>query len=97
MYEVELTPRARDDLRSFRKHEQQEILDNIQQQLPHEPLNETRNRKPMQPNDTAAWELRIRHFRVLYTVDTIVRVVEIQRVGEKRGSLFFFRGRKEEL
>jgi mRNA-degrading endonuclease RelE of RelBE toxin-antitoxin system len=97
MYTIELTPRALADLRWFRKHEQQEILDTVRQQLRDEPTKKTRNRKPMAPNATAEWELRIRHFCVLYTVERVVRIVEIQRVGEKRGNRFFFRGRQEDL
>ena len=84
-------------MRWFRKHEQQEILATIRVQLTYEPLVETRNRKPMRPNAIAEWELRIRHFRVLYTVDTAVRIVEIKQVGEKRGNRFFFRGREEDV
>lgn len=51
----------------------------------------------MRLNSMATWELRISNFRVLYDVDEQIRIVEIQRVGEKRRSDFFFRGRKEDL
>ncbi len=51
----------------------------------------------MRPNDVADWELRVGNFRVLYDVDEQVRIVEIQRVGEKRGSRFLFGGREEEI
>jgi mRNA-degrading endonuclease RelE of RelBE toxin-antitoxin system len=97
MYDIELTPQATDDLRWFQTHEQREILGTINQQLRYEPLTKTRNRKPMRANETADWELRIRHFRVLYSVEAIVRIVEIQRIGEKRGNRFFFRGRQEDV
>jgi mRNA-degrading endonuclease RelE of RelBE toxin-antitoxin system len=97
MYDIELTPQAIDDLRWFRKHEQQEIVETINKQLRYEPVKQTRNRKPMRPNEIAEWELRIRHFRILYSVDTVVRIVEIQRIGEKRGNRFFFRGREEDV
>lgn len=97
MYDIELTPLAMEDLRWFRKHEQQEIIENINQQLRYEPLTKTRNRKPMRANEIADWELRIRHFRVLYSVDSIVRIIDIQRIGEKRGNRFFFRGRQEDV
>ncbi|WP_129672551.1 type II toxin-antitoxin system RelE/ParE family toxin [Candidatus Chloroploca sp. Khr17] len=97
MYDIELTPQAIDDLRWFRKHEQQEIAETINQQLRYEPVTQARNRKPMRPNDIAEWELRVRHFRILYSVDTVVRIVEIQRIGEKRGNRFFFRGREEDV
>lgn len=97
MYDIEYTQEALDELQWFRKHEQNLILDGIEQQLRYEPTVETRNRKRMQPNEYAEWELRIGDFRVLYTVDEQVRIVEIQRIGEKRGNAFLFRGRKTDL
>ena len=97
MYDIELTPQAMDDLRWFQTYEQREIIETINQQLRYEPLTKTRNRKPMRANETTDWELRIRHFRVLYSVDATVRIIEIQRIGEKRGNRFFFRGRQEDV
>lgn len=97
MFEIEFTARANEELRWFKKHEQNVVLDAIYTQLPYEPTVRTRNRKPLSANQTAAWELRIGDFRVFYDVDEKVRIVEIQRVGEKRGSWLFFRGRREEL
>jgi mRNA-degrading endonuclease RelE of RelBE toxin-antitoxin system len=73
------------------------ILDGINEQLRYEPTVITRNRKPLRRNSTATWELRVEQFRIFYEVDQQVRIVEIQRVGEKRGSAFFFRGREEDL
>jgi mRNA-degrading endonuclease RelE of RelBE toxin-antitoxin system len=97
MYHIEYAPEAAQGLKWFSKREQKIILDGIDDNLRHEPTVETRNRKQLRPNDVAEWELRLGDFRVLYNVDEIVRVVEIQRVGEKRGNRFFFRGREEEL
>lgn len=97
MYDIEFTPRAIEDLRWFRKYEQQEIITNINQQLRYEPLRRTRNRKPLRPNSIATWELRAGPFRIFYNVETDVRIVEIQRIGEKRGSRFFFRGHGEDV
>lgn len=97
MYEIEYTLRAIEDLKWFRRHEQKQIVDGIDLQLRYEPTVETRNRKRMRPNNMAEWEFRVGNFRVLYDVDEQVRIVEIQRIGEKHGSVFFFRGRKEDL
>ncbi|MEQ9360052.1 type II toxin-antitoxin system RelE family toxin [Coleofasciculus chthonoplastes] len=97
MYDVEYTPPAIQDLKYFPKHEQKEILENIDIQLSYEPTVETRNRKPMRPNSLAEWELRIGKFRVLYNVVEKVTIVEIQRIGEKQRNNFFFGGQKEEL
>lgn len=97
MYDIDYTEDAIEDLQYFRKHEQNIIVDGIDEQLRYEPMVETRNRKRMRSNDTAEWELRISDYRVLYHVGAQVRIVEIQRIGEKRGNTFFFRGRKTDL
>jgi mRNA-degrading endonuclease RelE of RelBE toxin-antitoxin system len=95
MYQIEYTSQAVVDLKSFKKNEQVQIVENIQIQLRYEPIIETRNRKRMRPNNTAEWELRVGEFRVLYNVDEQVLIVEIQRVGRKQGNTFFFRGEPE--
>lgn len=97
MYEIEYTPKAIRDLDWFSKREQRVVLDGIEASLRHEPTVETRNRKRLQPNDIAEWELRLGNFRVLYDVEEEVRVVEVQRVGHKSRDRFFFRGREEEI
>jgi mRNA-degrading endonuclease RelE of RelBE toxin-antitoxin system len=97
MYEIAYTDEALEDLTFFKKHEQNEIIDGIDLQLRYEPNVETRNRKLMRPNEKAGWELRIGNFRVLYDVDTEVRIVEIQKIGKKQGNTFLFRGREENL
>jgi mRNA-degrading endonuclease RelE of RelBE toxin-antitoxin system len=97
MYRIEYTEKAIEDLKWFKKHEQRRIVDRIGLQLRYEPTVKTRNRKRMQSNGTAEWELRIGDVRVLYDVDEQAHIVEIQRIGEKRGREFFFRGKKEDL
>jgi mRNA-degrading endonuclease RelE of RelBE toxin-antitoxin system len=97
MYEIGYTSQATEDLRWFKKREQIIILDGVDTNLRYEPTVVTRNRKPMRPNETAEWELWLGDFRVLYNVDELVRIVEIQRVGEKRGSRLLFGGVEEEL
>ncbi|MCB0185102.1 MAG: hypothetical protein KDE31_12600 [Caldilineaceae bacterium] len=42
-------------------------------------------------------ERRLRNFRVFYNPDEIVQIVDIIRVGEKRGNTVFFRGKRGEL
>ncbi len=96
MYEIAYSIRAKEELKWFRKHEQSEIIDEIDAQLSYEPTVETNNRKRLRPNATAEWELRIGSFRVLYDVDEQVQIVDIERVGLKLGNAFFFRGKKED-
>lgn len=97
MYEIAYTDEALEDLKCFKKHEHNEIIDGIDLQWRSEPNVETRNRKPMCPNEKASWELRIGNFRVLYDIDTEVRIVEIQKIGKKQGNTFLFRGKEENL
>jgi len=42
------------------------ILEAIENQLVHEPLVETQNRKLRRPNPFAPWELRVGQLRVFY-------------------------------
>lgn len=97
MYNIEYTQVALDDLKWFRKHEQKTIVQAIDTQLTYEPTVQTRNRKPMRPNEIAEWELRIGQFRVLYDVAETVQIVEIERIGQKKGHKFLFRGKEEDV
>lgn len=94
MYEIEFTPEWLQDLRYFRKFEQNIIIDGIQTQLIYEPAVETNNRFRRNPPDIAEWELRIGVFRVFYNVDKIVQIVTIEKIGEKPNNTVFFRGQK---
>jgi mRNA-degrading endonuclease RelE of RelBE toxin-antitoxin system len=97
MYEIEYTPEARTDLDSFRKFEQKLILDEVDNQLQHEPNVETKNRKTLRPNEVAEWELRIGKFRVFYDVHEALKVVKIEAVGYKIGSRLFIHGQEYDL
>ncbi|MFN8460071.1 MAG: addiction module toxin RelE [Anaerolineae bacterium] len=97
MYEIEFTPEAFEDLKPFRKFEQNEIIDGIDTQLKHEPTIETRQRKQLRPNDIAEWELRLGKFRVFYNVEEEMLMVSIEAVGFKVGNLLFIRGEKRDL
>lgn len=94
MYEIEFTPVAREDLRYLKKYEQNIIIDAIETQLPYEPTIETNNRFRRDPPDIAEWELRVGVFRVFYNVEEQVRIVRIERIGEKPKNMLYFRGKK---
>ena len=68
-----------------------------QPQHPPEADRETRNRKRLQPNSLAEWELRVGRFRVFYDVDPSAREVLIVAIGYKQGSKLFVRGREHTL
>lgn len=97
MYEIIYTQSAMSDLEWFSKNEQNQILDGIDKNLKYQPNHQTRNRKPMRSNPYAEWELKIGNFRVLYNIESEVYIVEIQKIGQKRGNTFFFRGQGEQL
>jgi mRNA-degrading endonuclease RelE of RelBE toxin-antitoxin system len=95
MYQIEFTPESVQDLRYFKRFEQNIIIDAIQTQLIYEPTVETKNRFRRNPPDIAAWELRIGIFRVFYNVDELVQIVSIERIGEKPNNPVFFRGQED--
>ncbi len=97
MYTINISPVAEEDLKSLRKFERIEVLEGMKTRLRHEPTVKTRNRKRMEPNELAEWELRIGKFRVFYNVDTAALVVQIETIGVKVGNLLFVRGRRVEL
>jgi mRNA-degrading endonuclease RelE of RelBE toxin-antitoxin system len=74
------------------------VLDGIERQLLHEPLKETRHRKPLRPNPIAPWELRVQQLRVFYDVAGGERgVVRILAVGRKRRDAVIIGGKEIRL
>jgi mRNA-degrading endonuclease RelE of RelBE toxin-antitoxin system len=96
-FRIELTEQARADLFFYAVPERKMILEGIRGQLSHQPLVETKNRKPLRPNPIAAWELRIGRFRVFYEGDPVARRVMVQAVGNKEHNKLFVRGNEVKL
>lgn len=59
MFTIDFTVDVIDDLQIFRKFDCQRIFTAIEEQLTHQPSVEIRNRKPLDPNELAEWELRV--------------------------------------
>jgi mRNA-degrading endonuclease RelE of RelBE toxin-antitoxin system len=97
MFRIVFTPEAIDDLRQFRKYDQQHIIAAIETPLLHQLAHETRHRKRLRPNALAEWELRVQTFRVFYDVDATQRVVKIAAVGHKEGNILFLHGEEYQL
>jgi addiction module RelE/StbE family toxin len=97
MFELEFTESAIEDLRYFKKAEQNLILDSVEQQVSQEPLTVTKNRKQLRPNDISTWELRIDKYRVFYDVNIEEDLVIIKAVGWKEHNQLFIRGKEFEL
>jgi mRNA-degrading endonuclease RelE of RelBE toxin-antitoxin system len=82
-----------EQLKAFSAGERAVIIEAIEQQLPHEPLTETRNRKPLRPNPIAPWELRIGSLRAFYEVTSDEpEIVRVPAVGRKRGHRLLIAG-----
>jgi hypothetical protein len=74
------------------------VFDTVDRQLAHQPLIETRNRKPMRPNPLAPWELRIGNLRVYYdVVEAPESIVYIRAVGIKYRNRVMIGGEEIEL
>ena len=81
----------------LRKHEQVAVLDAIEVQLASEPVAETRNRKPLRPNELSQWELRVGHLRVFYNVGTESATVTAVAIGWKEHNKYYIRGKEFQL
>src|SRR5437588_416763 len=97
MFALEFTPEAIEDLAALRKYDQRQLLETIEKQLPHQPEQETRNRKRLRPNKLAQWELRIDTFRIFYDVAGEESVVKIVAVGHKQWNTLYIHGEEYEL
>ena len=94
-YTVEFAQTVERHFRVLTAGERTTVLDAIGRQLLHEPLKETRHRKPLRPNPVAPWELRVGQLRVFYEVaGADSGVVRILAVGWKRRNVLLI-GDKE--
>ncbi len=97
-YTIEFAESVSEQLRMLTARQRVMIFEAIETQLKHEPLRETRNRKPMRPNPLASWELRVENLRIYYEVTPQQPdVVHILAVGEKRGNRVFIGGKEIQL
>ena len=67
-YRIVFAESVTEHLRWLTADERSRVLDAVERRLAHEPMLETRNRKPMRPNSLGPWELRIGALRVFYEV-----------------------------
>src|SRR5579862_9345224 len=96
-YSVVFAPVTSEHLRRIGRKYHSLIRDAIDEQLRFEPVNETRNRKPLRLPAAfgAEWEIRFgpaNRFRVLYKVDEENCIVRILAVGEKIRERLFVGG-----
>jgi len=96
-YRIELTENAKAYLVRYRAVEQKMIVSQIKEQLRHEPLRETRNRKMLRDNPLGPWELRAGRYRAFYRVFEDEAVVLVAAIGHKEHNALFIRGKEVQL
>lgn len=89
MYTISYAEGVADDFGRVPANERGRILDRIEQQLKHEPTQQTRNRKilvglvPPWNHVDPVWELRVGEYRIFYDVDEAESTVIIRAIRHK--------------
>ncbi len=89
MYAIEYAEGVADDLAGLRAFDRKTLLDRIEEQLTHQPTQETRNKKiligltPPWEYVEPIWELRIGEYRVFYDVDEEAQHVAVRAIRHK--------------
>lgn len=97
-FEIVYSPEAVDHLLALSKYEQAKVLDQVDEQLTHQPLHATRKRKLLRQNRIAPWELRIDDLRVFYDVqESPSVVVNVKAIGKKVRNELWIGGERIEL
>jgi mRNA-degrading endonuclease RelE of RelBE toxin-antitoxin system len=97
-YTIEFAESVEAHFRALTARDRAVALTAISRQLLHEPLRETRNRKPLRPNPVAPWELRVGHLRIFYEVVGIDSgIVRILAVGQKQRNALMIGGKEIRL
>jgi mRNA-degrading endonuclease RelE of RelBE toxin-antitoxin system len=97
-YTVEFAALVEAHLRALTARDRAAAIAAINRQLLHEPLKETRNRKPLRPNPIAPWELRVGQLRVFYEVVGAANgAVRILAVGRKQRDTLMIGGKEIRL
>ena len=96
-YRIEVTEEAKIDLSHYTAFERKIIVSEIREQLTDQPQVETKNRKPLNDNPIASWELRAGKYRVFYDVGEAAQKVSIVSIGNKEHNILFIRGKEVQL
>jgi mRNA-degrading endonuclease RelE of RelBE toxin-antitoxin system len=96
-YEIVFAAAVEGHLKALSLRDRRIVLDGIEELLGSQPGLKTRNRKPMRPNDLAAWELRLGDLRVYYRIDDSEPLVEVLAVGVKRREQIWIGGQRIDL
>jgi mRNA-degrading endonuclease RelE of RelBE toxin-antitoxin system len=88
-YRIEISDLAESELMAIRVFDRRRIVEQVREQLTHQPATETRNRKrletavPAFDHTPPVWELRIGEYRVFYDVDQTLGAVFVRAVRRK--------------
>ena len=94
-YTIIFAESVNEQLKKLTARQRAVVLDEIETQLLHEPLVETRNRKKLRPNPIAPWELRIGKLRVFFDVKhTDLKEVHVLAIGIKERNKVVIAGRE---
>ena len=83
MYEIKFTDDAVEDLQVFTKDERKQIVKAVESELTLYPALESADRRRLNPNGLAEWEIRVGVARVFYDVYVHKGTVKIEAVGKK--------------
>lgn len=89
MYTIAFSSGIADDLADLRAADRARLLDRIEEQLSHQPSQETRNKKilvgliPPWDHEGPIWELRVGEHRVFYDVDEDGGRVTVRAIRHK--------------
>lgn len=98
VYTIQFAESVKNQLRGLTARRRTTIFEAVDRELVHEPMTETKNRKPLRPNPIAPWELRIGDLRVFYEVAADEpETVRILAVGQKKGNTLFIAGKEIKL
>ena len=96
-YEIVFAAAVEGHLKALPARDRRIVLDGIEELLSSQPGIKTRNRKPIQPNNLATWELRLGDLRVYYRIAHTERVVEVVAIGVKRREQVWIGGARIQL
>jgi mRNA-degrading endonuclease RelE of RelBE toxin-antitoxin system len=88
-FAIEYAESVADDLAALRPFERNQVLDRVEEQLTHQPTQETRNKKrlvglkPPWEHVEPVWELRVGEYRVFYDVDEGANQVVVRAIKRK--------------
>lgn len=96
-HEIDFSEDAERHLDRLTARERGILLDAIDEQLIHQPTQQTRRRKRLRPNPLATWELRVGDFRVFYNVEEERNTIVIIAVGIKEHNVLRIEGQEYQL